>query len=138
MEFAWTGAECTTADFSDPKSESERMVIFNLLNSRDVLLSGHKKLWEELWEGDIIIEGDLESQQDVRLALYHLYAFGREKSDLSIAPMGLSLQIPYNGHIFWDTELWMFPPLLLLNQEIARSLVNYRSRQIRTSKETSN
>jgi protein-glucosylgalactosylhydroxylysine glucosidase len=32
LEFAWTGAECTTKDFSDPKSESERMIIFNLLN----------------------------------------------------------------------------------------------------------
>jgi len=134
LEFAWTGAECTTADFSDPKSESERMVIFNLLNARDVLLDGHKKLWEELWEGDIIIEGDLESQQDVRLALYHLYAFGRAESDLSIAPMGLSLQIPYNGHIFWDTEIWMFPPLLLLNQGIARSLVNYRSNRLEPAK----
>lgn len=134
LEFAWTGAECTTADFSDPKSESERMVIFNLLNSREVLLGGHKALWEELWEGDIIIEGDLESQQDVRLALYHLYAFGRDDSDLSIAPMGLSLQVPYNGHIFWDTELWMFPPLLLLNQGIARSLVNYRSDRLEAAR----
>ena len=135
LEFAWTGAECTTKDFSDPKSESERMVIFNLLNSREVLLDGHQKLWDELWEGDIIIEGDLESQQDVRLALYHLYAFGRGDSDLSIAPMGLSLQTPYNGHIFWDTELWMFPPLLLLNQGIARSLVNYRSDRLEPAKQ---
>jgi trehalose/maltose hydrolase-like predicted phosphorylase len=127
FEFAWTGAQCTTKDFSDPKSESERMVIYNLLNSREVLLGQHKKLWGELWEGDIEIEGDLTSQQDVRLALYHLYAFGRGDSDLSIAPMGLSLQTPYNGHIFWDTELWMFPPLLVFNQDIARSLVNYRS-----------
>ncbi|WP_281541625.1 glycosyl hydrolase family 95 catalytic domain-containing protein [Maribacter aestuarii] len=127
FEFAWTGAQCTTKDFSDPKSESERMVIYNLLNSREVLLGQHKKLWGELWEGDIEIEGDLTSQQDVRLALYHLYAFGRGDSNLSIAPMGLSLQTPYNGHIFWDTELWMFPPLLVFNQDIARSLVNYRS-----------
>lgn len=127
LEFAWTGAVCTTKDFSDPKSESERLVIFNLLTPRDVLLEGHEDLWRKLWEGDIIIEGDLQSQQDVRLALYHLYAFGRGDSDLSIAPMGLSLQVPYNGHIFWDTELWMFPPLLVFNQDIARSLVNYRS-----------
>ncbi len=134
LEFAWTGAECTTADFSDPKSESERMIIYNLLNSLDVLLAGHRALWEELWEGDINIEGDLESQQDVRLALYHLYAFGRADSDLSIAPMGLSLQVPYNGHIFWDTELWMFPPLLLLNQPIARSLLNYRSDRLEPAK----
>ena len=134
LAFAWTGAECTTADFSDPKSESERMVIFNLLNSREVLLGGHRALWEALWQGDIVIEGDLVSQQEVRLALYHLYAFGRGDSDLSIAPMGLSLQVPYNGHIFWDTELWMFPTLLLLNQDIARSLVNYRSDRLEAAK----
>lgn len=126
LDFAWTGAECTSNNFADPKSESERMVIFNLLNPKEVLLKQHSSLWEDLWKGDIVIEGDLQSQQDVRLALYHLYAFGRGDSDLSIAPMGLSLQTPYNGHIFWDAELWMFPPLLMLNQDIARSLVNYR------------
>lgn len=134
LDFAWTGAQCTTKDFSDPKSESERMVIFNLLNSKEVLLAQHKDQWNKLWEGDIIIEGDLQSQQDVRLALYHLYAFGRGDSDLSIAPMGLSLQTPYNGHIFWDTELWMFPPLLMFNQDIARSLVNYRSDRLEPAK----
>lgn len=127
LEFAWTGAQCTSKDFSDPKSEADRMIIYNLLNDRDVLVGRHEAAWAELWRGDIEIEGDPQSQLDVRLALYHLYAFGRGDSDLSIAPMGLSLQTPYNGHIFWDTELWMFPPLLLFNQDIARSLVNYRS-----------
>lgn len=126
LEFAWTAAQCTTQDFNDPQTESERFVIFNLLTPRTDLLKQHLELWEDLWQGDIIIEGDLQSQQDVRLALYHLYAFGRGDSDLSIAPMGLSSQ-NYNGHIFWDTELWMYPPLLLFNQDIARSLVNYRS-----------
>lgn len=77
LGFSWTGAQCTTQDFSDPRSESERMVIFNLLTPREELLQGHKELWSKLWKGDIIIEGDLKSQQDVRLALYHLYAFGR-------------------------------------------------------------
>ena len=133
-EFAWTAAQATTQDFEDPQSESERFVIFNLLTPRKELLDGHRKLWEELWEGDIIIEGDLQSQLDVRLGLYHLYAFSRGDSDLSIAPMGLSSQ-NYNGHIFWDTELWMFPPLLMLNQDIARSLVNYRSDRLDKAKQ---
>ena len=133
-EFAWTGAECTTQDFEDPQTESERFVIFNMLTPRDDLLGQHKKLWEDLWQGDIIIEGDTQSQLDVRLGLYHLYAFSRGDSNLSIAPMGLSSQ-NYNGHIFWDTELWMYPPLLLLNQDIARSLVNYRSDRIVKARE---
>ena len=126
LEFAWTAAECSTQDFFDPQSESERFVIFNLLTPRADLLGEHQALWDELWEGDIVIKGDLASQQDVRLGLYHLYSFGRADSNLSIAPMGLSSQ-GYNGHIFWDSELWMFPPLLMLNQGIARSMVNYRS-----------
>lgn len=133
-EFAWTGAECTTQDFEDPQTESERFVIFNMLTPRDDLLGQHKKLWEDLWQGDIIIEGDTQSQLDVRLGLYHLYAFSRGDSNLSIPPMGLSSQ-NYNGHIFWDTELWMYPPLLLLNKDIARSLVNYRSDRIEKARE---
>ena len=123
--FAWTGAVCTSQDFDDPQSESERFVIFNLLTPKADLLAQHLGLWDDLWQGDIEIEGDLEAQHDVRLALYHLYAFGREDADLSIAPMGLSAQ-GYNGHVFWDAELWMFPPLALLNQGIAKSMVNYR------------
>ncbi|MEO1486855.1 MAG: glycoside hydrolase family 65 protein [Bacteroidota bacterium] len=134
FEFAWTGAVCSTQDFEDPQTESERFVIFNLLTPREDLLNQHKSLWEDLWKGDIIIEGNLQDQLDVRLALYHLYAFSRGDSDLSIAPMGLSSQ-NYNGHIFWDTELWMFPPLLMLNQDIARSLVNYRSDRLGKAKE---
>jgi trehalose/maltose hydrolase-like predicted phosphorylase len=133
LDFAWTAAQCSTQDFFDPQSESERFVIFNLLTPKAALLNQHKALWETLWEGDIIIEGDLQSQQDVRLGLYHLYAFARGDSDLSISPMGLSSQ-GYNGHIFWDTELWMFPPLLVLNQDIARSLVNYRSDRLDVAK----
>lgn len=134
LNFAWTGAECTTQDFEDPQTESERFVIFNLLTPKVDLIQQHTDLWAHLWEGDIIIEGDLQTQEDVRLALYHLYAFGRGDSDLSIAPMGLSSQ-NYNGHIFWDTELWMFPPLLILNQDIARSLVNYRSDRLDKAKQ---
>ncbi|QMU64296.1 MAG: glycoside hydrolase family 65 protein [Flavobacteriaceae bacterium] len=134
LDFAWTAAQCTTQDFDDPQTESERFVIFNLLTPKKDLLQQHFDLWNELWQGDIRIEGDLQSQQDIRLGLYHLYSFSRADSNLSIAPMGLSSQ-NYNGHIFWDTELWMYPPLLLLNQGIARSLMNYRSDRLEKAKQ---
>jgi len=123
--FAWTGAICTTGDFIDPQNESERMTIFLMRGNKTAALKQHFESWEALWESDIVVEGDPESQQDIRLALYHLYAFSRADTDLSIAPMGLS-SVNYNGHIFWDTELWMFPPLLMMNNGIAQSLLNYR------------
>lgn len=123
--FAWTGSVCTTKDFADPQNESERQAIYIMRGNKEKLIADHVALWNELWQGDVIIEGDLRSQQDVRLALYHLYSFSRGDHDLSIPPMGLSSQI-YNGHIFWDTELWMLPPLMVFHPELAASALNYR------------
>jgi protein-glucosylgalactosylhydroxylysine glucosidase len=133
-QFAWFGAECTTQDFVYPDNESARMLILAERSNWQVLIDQHKAAWKNLWQGDIVIEGDLESQLDVRLALYHLYAFSRADSDLSLSPMGLSSQ-GYNGHVFWDTELWMFPPLLLFNQDIAKSVLNYRSNRLGKARE---
>lgn len=32
----------------------------------------------------------------------------------------------FSGHNFWDTEMWMFPPILLLYPQYARKLLQYR------------
>lgn len=123
--FDLIAAVCTDRDFLDPWNESDREVIYAVKEGVGRLVARHGELWDELWQGDIEIEGDDEAQQAVRLALYHLYSFVREGSRLSIPPYGLSAQ-GYSGHIFWDTELWMYPPMLFLNQGIAESMMNYR------------
>jgi trehalose/maltose hydrolase-like predicted phosphorylase len=56
-------------------------------------------------------------------------AFAREGSAYSLSPMGLS-GLGYNGHIFWDAELWMYPPLLVLHPELARSMLEYRYQRL--------
>ncbi len=125
-ELALVGSICSERDFIDPENESDRQVIFALMEGAEKLLAAHGKAWDELWKGDIIIEGDDEAQRTVRLALYSLYSFAREGSRLSISPMGLSMQ-GYNGHIFWDTETWMYPPMLIMNQGIAQAMMDYRT-----------
>jgi len=122
---ALAGAICTGNDFLDPYNESDREVILVEHQGIDKVIADHNKLWDELWQGDIEIEGDDDAQTAVRMALYHLYSFCRGGSRLSISPFGLSAQ-GYNGHIFWDTELWMYPPMLFLNPDIAESMMNYR------------
>lgn len=124
---ALVGAACSSRDFADPKGEAERMVVFALRQSAAYLIEGHNAHWDDLWKSDIVIEGCPEDQQDVRLALYHLYSFQRKGSRLSIPPMGLSTVKGYNGHVFWDAELWMYPPVLLLNQNLAKAHIDYRS-----------
>ena len=120
------GSVCTTAEYSDPYSEVHREIVYVDRSGAETIIEGHRRKWDELWESDIRIVGDMEAQLAVRLGLYSLYSSCREGTGLSVPPMGLSSQ-GYNGHIFWDTELWMYPPMLLLNQGIARSMVDYRT-----------
>lgn len=123
--FSLVGSVCSSRDFFDPYNEAERQVIYAVHEGEEALMQAHYRLWDELWQSDIRIEGDDDAQRIVRFALFNLYSSCRGGSRLSIPPMGLSLQ-GYNGHIFWDTELWMYPPMLLLNQDIARSMLDYR------------
>jgi trehalose/maltose hydrolase-like predicted phosphorylase len=131
--YSIVGSSITSAHHDDPLNEAERMTIYAKLQGRDRLIEFHDKAWDELWKSDIKIEGDAQSQQDVHSMLYHLYSFVREGTALSPSPMGLS-GLGYNGHVFWDTELWMFPSILVMHPEIAKSLVEYRFQRLEAAK----
>lgn len=123
--FSIVSSVISSGHCADPVNEAERLSIFAALEKTDRLLDRHLKAWEKLWQSDVVIDGPMEEQRSVRSALYHLYAFAREGTPYSLSPMGLS-GLGYNGHVFWDTELWMYPPLLMLQPEIAKSLLEYR------------
>lgn len=131
--FSVVGSVISSVQYADPLNQAERLTIYAKLEGKDRLVNGHKKAWDELWESDIEIEGDPQAQQDVRSMLYHMYAFNRENTDYSPSPMGLS-GLGYNGHVFWDTELWMYPAMLLLHPEMARSMVEYRYNRLEAAR----
>jgi len=126
FEFYLIGTVCTGQDFLDPGNEADREVIFAIGEGMDRNIARHEAAWAELWKGDILIEGDDEAQRQIRSALFHIYSSDREGCSASIPPFGLSCR-EYNGHIFWDSDLWMYPPMLMLNRGIAESMVNYRT-----------
>lgn len=119
------GSILTSAHHPDPMNEADRLTIFATLEGIDRLVNNHRAQWSKLWCSTITFDGDPQALQDVHSMLYHLYSFVREGSRLSISPMGLS-GLGYNGHIFWDADIWMYPALLLLHPELARSLIDYR------------
>ncbi|CAN5590404.1 hypothetical protein BH10BAC2_BH10BAC2_20830 [soil metagenome] len=131
--YSIAGSSITSAQHEDPLNEAERMTIFAKLEGRERLISFHNKAWDSLWTSDIIIDGDAQAQQDVHSMMYHLYSFTREGTAYSLSPMGLS-GLGYNGHTFWDTELWMFPAILVLHPEMAKSLVEYRYQRLEAAK----
>jgi protein-glucosylgalactosylhydroxylysine glucosidase len=139
--YSIVGSSITSAHHDDPLNEAERLTIFAKLQGRDRLIEMHNSAWAALWKSDIIIEAAspalagavAQSQQDVHSMLYHLYSFVREGTANSPSPMGLS-GLGYNGHVFWDTELWMFPSILQLHPELAKSMIEYRYQRLEAAK----
>ena len=131
--FCIVGTSISSAHHEDPLNESERLTIFAKLEGRNRLIEFHEKAWADLWKSDILIEGDPQSQQDIHSMLYHLYSFARAGNSFAPSPMGLS-GLGYNGHVFWDMDLWMFPVYLVLHPEIARSLIDYRFERLEAAK----
>src|SRR5574344_1081008 len=62
-ELSLVTSECTTHDFSDPYSESEREVIYVAHQTVKSVMAAHRQWWDELWQGDIEIEGDDDSSR---------------------------------------------------------------------------
>ncbi len=132
--FSIVASVVASTQYEDPHNEAERLTIYAALEGKDRLLKRHNNAWDELWKSNITVEGDDEITRDIRFALYHLYSFSRAGTAYSLSPMGLS-GLGYNGHVFWDTELWMYPPLLLMQPDIARSLLEYRFERLEAAKQ---
>ncbi|MGH7575779.1 MAG: glycoside hydrolase family 65 protein [Longimicrobiales bacterium] len=127
--FAIVASTISSVQTADPYNDAARLTIFSALQGRERLIARHDRAWDELWQSDIIVAGNDTIQRDVRAMLYHLYAFARAGTAYSMSPMGLSGS-GYLGHAFWDTELWMFPVLAVLQPKIAESLLEYRYQRL--------
>jgi trehalose/maltose hydrolase-like predicted phosphorylase len=95
----------------------------------DDLAADNALAWRRRWETDIEIHGNPSLQRVVRSMLFYLLASAGEGTALGIPPMGLSSG-GYYGHIFWDSDTWMFPSLLVTHPDIAHSLVAFRGRTL--------
>jgi protein-glucosylgalactosylhydroxylysine glucosidase len=89
--------------------------------------------WRKRWETDIEIDGDPSLQRVVRSMLFYLLCSGDSGTALAIPPMGLS-SAGYYGHVFWDSDTWMFPALVLMHPDVAQSLVDFRARTLNASR----
>ena len=99
----------------------------------DSVYAEHAGAWHRIWETDIVVEGDPELQTALHSNLFYLLESVREGTDFSIPPMGLSNRA-FNGHVFCDAESLMFPTLLALYPEMAKSLVMFRARTLEAAK----
>jgi beta-phosphoglucomutase len=78
------------------------------------------------WRGaDVELGGDEALQQGLRFNLFHLLQSAGKDGRTNIAAKGVTGE-GYEGHYFWDTEIYVFPVFLHTKPDIARKLLEYR------------
>lgn len=90
------------------------------------IVNAQRDFLTEYWnKADIQIKGDLALQQGIRFNMFHLLQSVGRDGKTNIAAKGLTGE-GYEGHYFWDTEIYILPFFLFHHPEISRKLLEYR------------
>lgn len=87
----------------------------------------HIDSWQARWHAaDVELSGDPPAQQALRFAVYHLTsAVNPNDERVSVGARALTGSV-YQGHVFWDTEIYLLPFYTYTDPPAARALLMYR------------
>lgn len=92
----------------------------------EVLYEQQRQYMKNFWESCAIdVQGDEDLNAALHYNLYQLIQSAGKDPRSNIAAKGLSGE-GYEGHYFWDTEMYMQPFFTLTSREVARNLIQYR------------
>jgi len=92
----------------------------------EVLAAEQRAVLDAFWAAsDVEIDGDEAIQQGVRFNLFSIYQSAGRDGRTSLAAKGLTGE-GYEGHYFWDTEIFALPFFAYTQPAIARSLLMFR------------
>ena len=93
------------------------------------------RVLDQYWtESDIVIEGNPSDQMALRFKLYQLLQSVGKDNYSNVSAKGLSGE-GYEGHYFWDTEIYVLPVLMFNQHQRARELLSYRYRLLSEAKD---
>ena len=85
-----------------------------------------KSYMQDFWKtADVEIKGNEELQQGLHFNLFHIIQSAGRDGKTGMGAKGLSGE-GYEGHYFWDTEMYVLPVLIFTEPETARKLLDYR------------
>jgi alpha,alpha-trehalose phosphorylase len=100
----------------------------------DALLAEQRGYLDEFWAtGDVELDGDPELQQAVRFALFHVLSAGARGEGKAIPAKGLT-GTGYDGHTFWDSDLYVAPVLTYTAPAAAADALRWRHTTLPTAK----
>ncbi len=90
------------------------------------LLAEQRAFLDDFWSrADVEVEGDIEIQQAIRFALFHVLQAGARAERRPIPAKGLTGP-GYDGHAFWDSETFVLPVLNLTMPNAAADALRWR------------
>lgn len=90
------------------------------------IVKGSTDFWQKFWQNsEVEISGDDSLNQAIHYNLFQLTSSTGRDGKTNIPAKGLS-GTGYEGHYFWDTEMYMSPFFAYTNPEIAKNLIKYR------------
>ena len=106
--------------------KAEKVVVDAYKAGWSQLFQEQKALMAEFWEhADIEVKGDQVVQQGLRFNAFHLLQSVGRDGQTNIAAKGLTGE-GYEGHYFWDTEIYISPFFNFNNPGISKKLLTYR------------
>jgi alpha,alpha-trehalose phosphorylase len=101
----------------------------------DGLLADQRAYLDDFWDrADVEIDGDSELQLAVRFGLFHALQAGARAEQRAIAAKGLTGP-GYDGHAFWDTEIFVLPVLTYTAPHAARDALRWRYLTLKLAQE---
>lgn len=89
-------------------------------------LQAQEAYMARFWErADVEIRGDDALQQGIRFNLFHIMQAAGRDGLTGMGAKGLTGE-GYEGHYFWDTEMYVLPVFIHTRPELARKLLDYR------------
>ncbi|MFH0071010.1 glycoside hydrolase family 65 protein, partial [Peribacillus sp. NPDC056705] len=99
------------------------------------LLEEQARYMSNYWKSaDVTIQNDDQLQEGIRFNLFQLLQSAGRDEHSNISAKGLSGE-GYEGHYFWDTEIYMFPVFLMTDPKLARQLLLYRYAALEQARE---
>ncbi len=96
------------------------------MNGTAALETEQEQWLTEFWRfSDVQIDGDAAAQQAIRWNLFQLAQASARTQEQGIAAKGVTAD-GYEGHYFWDTEVYVIPFLAYTQPETARKLLRFR------------
>ena len=90
------------------------------------LLTSQRQHMNDFWQhSDIQVRGDPRGQQCLRWNLFQLCQATSRAEGVGVGARGLTGQT-YEGHYFWDTEIYILPFLIYTAPRIAKNLLKFR------------